>query len=189
MGGGHGARGRRLTGAGGDVSCVAWGRDGKRLATGHKDGTVKLWDADRGREIFTIQGHAGPVESVAFDADDHRLISSSADGIKVWEISADPSAYVVVPGTTLFAFSPDDKRLATFAAGGDVTVWDVAGRREERRLHWKDERPPPKPAPAPPNRPRPAGRPGEARRPRGRHGAAAAPQEPAARPDHQALRG
>ncbi len=139
-----------LTGAGGDVSCVAWSRDGKRLATGHKDGTVKLWDADRGREIFTIQGHTGPVESVAFDADDHRLISSSADGIKVWEISADPSAYVVVPGTTLFAFSPDDKHLATLTADGDVTVWDVAGRREERRLRRKVEPLPPKPAPAKP---------------------------------------
>ena len=163
-----GREARIMTGIGGDASCVAWGRDGKRLATGHKDGAVKVWDAERGGELFTIQGHVQPVQYVAFDAADRRLISASTDGVKVWEINSDPNAYAVVPGKAPFAFSPDGKRLAVVTPGGDVAVWDVAGRREERALSWKDERPAPKPAaaPAPPPPQAPAPCAGEARRTR-----------------------
>jgi hypothetical protein len=50
----------------GDVNAVAFSPDGKRLASGGNDGTLRLWDAASGRELRRIEGHGGRLLSVAF---------------------------------------------------------------------------------------------------------------------------
>ncbi len=57
----------------------------------------------------------------------------------------DPIFTLSAPGGAS-AFSADGSQLAAAGAEGDVTVWDVAGRKEERKIPWKDERPPQRPA-------------------------------------------
>src|SRR5262249_15755379 len=54
------------------ISSVAVSPDGKRLVSGNYDRTVKVWDADTGRETLTIQKHWGSVLSVAFTPDGKR---------------------------------------------------------------------------------------------------------------------
>jgi DNA-binding beta-propeller fold protein YncE len=122
MGGGH----RNLT-------CLALSPDGKRLASGSRDWTVKVWDTATGQETLTLNGHTGPVYSVAFSRDGKRLASGSADHtVKVWDAQTGQETRTLqghTGGVSSVAFSPDGKRLASGTGDqqqGEVKVWDAA---------------------------------------------------------------
>jgi hypothetical protein len=67
------------------VSGVAFSPDGKQIASGGWDRTVKLWDAV-GQEVATPGKHEKGAVVVAFSPDGNRLASGSADGkVKVWD--------------------------------------------------------------------------------------------------------
>jgi WD40 repeat protein len=70
----------------GHVESVAFGGDGKTLASGGSDGAVRLWDVAAGQERATLKGHGGPVNSVAFSPDGRTLASGSEDNtVRLWE--------------------------------------------------------------------------------------------------------
>ena len=67
------------------VNSVAFSPGGKTLASGSRDGTIKLWHVATGGHLLTLTGHEESVESVAFSADGRALASSSGDGtIRIW---------------------------------------------------------------------------------------------------------
>jgi WD40 repeat protein len=48
-------------------------------------GIIKIWDANTGECLKTLDGHSGWVRSVAFSPDGTKIISGSFDDtIKIW---------------------------------------------------------------------------------------------------------
>ena len=62
------------------VWSVAFSPDGKALASGSRDGSIKIWDVATGKEQADLKGHANMVMSVSFSPDGRILASGSSDG-------------------------------------------------------------------------------------------------------------
>jgi energy-coupling factor transporter ATP-binding protein EcfA2 len=78
----------RLEGHSKSVNSVSFSPDGKTLASGSYDKTIKVWNLETGKEIRTLNGHSNTVNSVSFSPDGKTLASGSHDKtIKLWNLS------------------------------------------------------------------------------------------------------
>ncbi|MFH1956910.1 MAG: protein kinase [bacterium] len=118
---------RTLKGHTGWVLSVAFSPDGKYLASGSGDGTIKLWRVSDGKLIRTFKGHANKVVSVSFSPDGKLIASGSWDcTIKIWHVSKG-SLIRTLKGHTGYvnsvSFSPDGKYLASGSEDKTIKIW------------------------------------------------------------------
>jgi WD40 repeat protein/transcriptional regulator with XRE-family HTH domain len=119
---------RTFVGHSDQVFVVRFSPDGKYLATGSTDTTVRLWDIATGQTVHTFTGHTRDVDGLAFSPDGKYLISGSDDGtMRLWDL-ATYQPVRMFSGTNApiewIYFSPDGKYLLTDSQ--TPHIWDVA---------------------------------------------------------------
>ena len=69
------------------VISVAFSPDGQRVAScSHDDNTVRIWDANNGKQLLSLKGHTDSVQSVTFSTDGKRIASGSMDNtVRIWD--------------------------------------------------------------------------------------------------------
>ena len=87
----------------------------------------KIWDANTGQCLQTLEGHIKPVWSVAFSPDGTKIISSSLDdNIKIWDANTgeclktlEGHAWIV----RSVAYSPDGTKIISGSDDATVKIW------------------------------------------------------------------
>ena len=77
-----------IDGHAGGVSSVTFSPDGSTLASGSRDGMIRLWNAKSGQHRQTLEGHTAGGLSVAFSPDGGMLASGggwTAEAIRLWD--------------------------------------------------------------------------------------------------------
>ncbi len=119
---------KNLGESGGNVTALACDPEGKTLATGSKDKTIKIWDIKNGSKFETQRKHKGEIQALVFSADGKNLISGSADtAVKIW----DPKTgrlLKTLDGHSgpvhALDVSPDNKTIASGGAEQSIILWD-----------------------------------------------------------------
>ena len=111
---------------------VAFSPDGRRLATGGEEYTVKIWDVQTGEKLQTLAGqHSGEIYALAFSPnEDGRWVASAGEdsAVKVWDSQTGAFVRSFRGHTGLVssvAFSPDGGRLVSGSRDHTVKIWDV----------------------------------------------------------------
>jgi len=124
---------RVLTGHNGPVTAVAIAPDGGWLATGYKDGTVRIWDAATGQARAALTGHRDRVTAVVIAPDGTWLATGGTDGsVRIWDAPAGEERATLTghrDQAIAVAIAPDGTWLATgydSGVGGKVRIWDAA---------------------------------------------------------------
>lgn len=127
-----GAKPQPLTLLEGHLSCpttLSFSPEGRLLASGSLDHTIRIWDVQSGKEQRKLQGHENHVFGVQFTPDG-RLYSSGRDGLVcAWSLESPvrrTGPEHGASGLLSVSLSPPDQRLAAVRKDGAIATIDLA---------------------------------------------------------------
>lgn len=112
---------------------TAFSPDGRLIASGSQDNTIKIWDSATGSEVLTLHGHKHGISSLAFSPDGKQILSGSYDNtIRVWDVATGVEVRKLRgdQGVRSVAFGPKGKRIVSGGWERIVKVWDTESGAE-----------------------------------------------------------
>ena len=102
---------------------LAFSRDGRLLASGDDQRTVRLWSLPQGTLVRTLEGHRrARIHATAFSPDGELLASADEVDVRLWSTRTGEALGVARMGASCLAFSPDGTRLAVGGMGTAAIV-------------------------------------------------------------------
>lgn len=115
------------------VTAIVYSPDGNTIATGTRNGKVRLWKARTGRLQTQFTAHASGVASIAYSPDGNAIATVNRDGTAdLWDGQTGKHKTTITKHRriTPLAYSVDGNTIATGAPSG-FGVWDAStGKRK-----------------------------------------------------------
>jgi WD40 repeat protein len=122
----------------GGITALAVSANGRRVASGSRDYTVRVWEQKNPNAIHVLRGHRREVTGVAFVDDDSKLISVGRDGhLLLWDLNQGGE---LVAETVNQGLSDDksvllldllltaDKEIVTLSPDS-IRIWDIGSMK------------------------------------------------------------
>jgi WD40 repeat protein len=116
------------------VNSISFSPDGKTIASGSWDKTIKLWNIESG-ESQTLSGHTDKVWRVRYSPSNGNMIASASTDktVRLWNAKSGEFLGELLGNTDIIidlSFSPDSKKIATASFDGTIKIWDITTKKE-----------------------------------------------------------
>ncbi len=114
------------------IICTRFSPDGKQIATGASDGTIRVWDFASGKEELCFRAHTGgETGELAFSPDGHRLATAGKKDLtaRIWDRKTGAPLHVLthdaIVDTVIFNPAVDRLLTASYYPANKAWLWDA----------------------------------------------------------------
>ncbi|KAF2882329.1 hypothetical protein ILUMI_23853, partial [Ignelater luminosus] len=111
------------------VTALKFSGDGKLLASGAADGSIKVWDVATSTVHKHLIGHKKKVMDFSWSKDNTLLVSASLDKkLRIWDVVSGKCFKILsghTGGVVRCSFNPNSSLIVSGSTFGEIYVWDV----------------------------------------------------------------
>jgi Anaphase-promoting complex subunit 4 WD40 domain len=117
------------------ATVLAYSPDSERIAAGHTDGRVTVWNIKTGEMVHSLNAHSAKIKAVQFIGQGDRLLTiGDDDRARLWSTSDWKEVGTIEGVAFTGGVSPDARFLAAQDPKQAIWIWDLATLKPVRQL-------------------------------------------------------